>query len=658
MNHSLDSVVIILLAAVLAVIICRRLHIPAMLGYLVVGFLAGPGVLRLIPQTGATDFLGEIGIVFLMFSIGLEFSLPKLRAMRQLVIGLGGMQVLLTLLSLMAIMLWYGLPLLWAFALASALTMSSTAIVSRLLSEHTELGQPHGQMVMGVLLMQDIAVVPLMILLHALAGDTSHLWVDLGLALVKMIVVLVVLLYLGDKLMRPWFKIVARQNINELFMLNVLLVTLGVAYLTELAGLSLALGAFVAGMLISETQYRYQVEDDIRPFRDILLGFFFITVGMKLNIGVLWQNWLLIVLILLLLLLLKAAIIYLVAKRQGHSSQDSLTSGLYLAQGGEFGFVLLALATQDQILDAEMSQIGMAAILVSMLLAPLVIKLAPRIVNKLFKSSWDMQAVDLHHMLVESMSKTDHVILVGFGQSGQTVARLLQQENINYYALDLDVDRVQAARLAGEPIAFGDAKRKEILLAAGLQRAKMVVITLNHMHESKHILATVLNLSPTLPVLARSPTQDEMDELTRQGADEVVADDKEMGLVLAAQTLLGLGIPFEHISHLTQQVRRDRYRMLADMYRGHSDDTTLKQDISHIHRSSLQLPQGAYAIDRRIDTLPLAACKVALTGIRRGSLRLRQLEPDFVLAAEDVLIVVGTPANISTLENWLLQGKF
>ncbi|MBS5741982.1 MAG: cation:proton antiporter, partial [Neisseria sp.] len=270
-EFSLGPIVIVLLVSVITVICCRKFNIPSMLGYLLVGFIAGPGMFKLIPQSHATDYLGEIGIVFLMFSIGLEFSLPKLKAMRRLVFGLGGLQVIITMLSIMGILMAMGTPFNWAFATAGALTMSSTAIVSRILSEKTELGQPHGQMAMGVLLMQDIAVVPLMILIPALAGGSEgNLWVELGLAGLKMLLTLGILFVVGSRVMSRWFRLVAKRKSSELFMINVLLVTLGVAYLTELEGLSMALGAFVAGMLLSETEYRIQVEDDIRPFRDIL----------------------------------------------------------------------------------------------------------------------------------------------------------------------------------------------------------------------------------------------------------------------------------------------------------------------------------------------------------------------------------------------------
>ncbi len=658
MDHSLGSIVLVLLVAVLTVIVCHRTKIPTMIGYLIVGFITGPGVLKLIPQTPGTEFLGEIGIVFLMFSIGLEFSIGKLRAMRSLVFGLGSLQVGVTIALFTLIMHLYGLPLLWAAALSCALVMSSTAIVSRLMSERMELGEQHGKMVMGILLMQDIAVVPIMILFHASMGDTSNIGMDLALALGKMVVVLFLLLYLGDKMMRPWFKLVAKQKINELFMLNVLLVTLGVAYLTELAGLSLALGAFVAGMLISETPYRFQVEDDIRPFRDILLGFFFITIGMKLDLNVLIQSYDLVLLIVALLLIGKAAVVYAVSKQQKFTNKDSLTTALYVAQGGEFGFVLLSLALQDRLLSSEVAQASTAAILISMLVAPFLIKGSQRITDMLFKAQWDAKSVDLQNILIENMSKNEHVLLVGYGASGQTVARLLQQQNINYFALDMDADLVQAAKLAGEPIAYGDAKRKELLLAAGLLRAKTVVITTNQITDTERIISIIQDIAPNTPVIVRSKHSEQVPVYKQLGADEVFSDDKEMGLVLATQTLLSLGIPFVHVFETVQNVRRDRYTMLTDLFAGQNDELS-EDDINSVHRDSILIIEGSYALNNqtKVMEIPLHALKVVLIGIRRNGHRITEQEPDMLLQANDVLIVVGAPANINTLEQWLLEGE-
>lgn len=656
--HTLGPIVIVLLVAVLSVSVCRRFNIPAMLGYLVVGFIAGPGVLRLIPQTTETAYLGEIGIVFLMFSIGLEFSLPKLRAMRNLVFGLGGSQVVLTILIISLTVYFFDKDFLTGFAIAAALAMSSTAIVSKLLSEKVELGQQHGQMVMGVLLMQDIAVVPIMILLPALAAHSDAIWIDMLVALVKMIAVLSLLLYFGQKLMRPWFLIVAKMHSGELFMVNVLLVTLGIAYLTELAGMSLALGAFVAGMLISETEYKFQVEDDIRPFRDILMGFFFITVGMKLKLEVLFDSFALVATLFFLVVVVKGLIVFAASKRLKHSSKDSLKTALYLAQGGEFGFVLLTLASTSKLnlISSEVEQAAIAAILLSMLVAPFIIENSSKIVSKLIKSSWDFQSVDLQKILVESMNKIDHVLILGYGRSGQVVARILDTADVKYFALDLDADRVHVACEAGEPVAFGDAKQKEILTAAGILRAKAVIITQDDYHETERILASVMSLTPTIPVIVRSVDDSNIAALRTKGADEVVCEVMEGSVVLASQTMLNLGIPFNTVMRQMRTVREQQYALLRGFFRGSSSDETIDEEQQE-RLLSISLPVGSFAIGLSTDALPLDDFGVRLKSIRRKAGKHNQPLNDFILETDDILVTLGKPNDLARLEAWLLQGE-
>lgn len=654
--HSLGSVVVLLTVAVFTVIVCRKLYIPTMLGYIIVGFLSGSSVLNIIHQNEATDFLGEIGIVFLMFSIGLEFSLHQLRSMKKLVFGFGLMQVIITILSIVIIELLFHESWIAALALASALTVSSTAIVIKIMSENGELSSNHGRMTVGVLLMQDIAVVPIMIFMHTLVKDSSTIWIELLLAILKMAVVLFVLLYVGEKLMRPWFNLVAKQEQSELFMLNVLLVTLGVAYLTELTGMSLALGAFVAGMLISETQYRFQVEDDIRPFRDVLLGFFFITIGMKINLNILIENYIKIIFLLLILLILKAVIVFIIALTRKYNKKDGFIAALYLAQGGEFGFVLLALALKDKLISIETVQIGTTAILLSMIITPFIIKIAPWLAEKIFKSAWDEKVVNLHQMLVENMSKNDHVILVGFGSAGQTVAKLLKKEEINYYVLDLNADRVQSAKLSGEPISYGDAKRKDILLAAGLDRARMVVLTTNSFNENERILATIMSEKPSLPVVIRSQDDKQNATLRERGATSVISDDRETGLVLASEAMLHYGIPFFHVYNTIRNVRQNKYEMLKDVYLG-ADEIAAAQEHKQIYRDSIQITSGSFAIGRALQTLPLSRLKVDLLGVRRGHKNIEHTNNDFLMQENDILMVIGLPADIEMLRQIILDGE-
>ncbi|SUX55675.1 cation:proton antiporter [Chromobacterium vaccinii] len=656
--HSMAPIVLVLLAAVLVVTLCRSLKVPAMLGYLVVGFLTGPGVMNLIPQGKETAFLGEIGIVFMMFSIGLEFSLPRLRAMRQLVFGVGFAQVALTMLLVaMAIAYLTGSPLT-GFAIGGALAMSSTAIVSKLLAERLELNHPHGQLAIGVLLFQDIAVVPLLIMLPAFAGGSDTLWLDLAKAGGKVLVVLALLLFFGQRLVRPWFHLVARQRSGELFMINVLLVTLGIAWMTELSGLSLALGAFVAGMLISETEYRYQVEEDIKPFRDILLGFFFITVGMKLELSVLFGRFGDVLLLLALLLPLKLAVVFGLGRLFGHRSNDAMRSALALAlaQGGEFGFVLLSLALSLNLVAAPMAQAAIAAILISMLAAPFLIMHGERITRRLIKQDWMLQSLDLHQMLVASMGKDDHVLICGYGRSGQALARLLEAEKINTFALDMDPERVREAGEAGDPVVFGDAGKKEVLLAAGLMRAKVVVVTFADTHAALRILHAVREVRPELPVIVRTIDDSEMDVLRQAGADEVVAEVMEGSLMLASQALLEAGVPPSRVLRRIRAVREERYDLFRGFFRGSSDETESLEESLVPRLLSVQVCGGAAAIGQPLGALGLAGLGVELKAIRRNRVRRTDFDDSFEISPDDVMVLLGTPEQLALAESRILQG--
>ena len=404
MNSSLHLLLILLAAAVGVVVLCRILHLPAMLGYLIVGILIGPHALGWIPDAPETRHLAEFGVVFLMFSIGLEFSLARLRAMHKLVFGLGTAQVVATMLLVMLSSLFFALDWRAGLALGGILAMSSTAIVSKMLVERAELNTPHGQKIMGVLLFQDLAVVPLIIVIPALAESGAELSGTILVAMFKAVIVLSALLMFGQRLLRPWFNLVAQQKSSELFMLNVLLFTLGMAWLTELSGLSLALGAFVAGMLISETEYRYQVEEDIKPFRDVLLGLFFVTIGMMLDMHAIVAGWGWILLLLLILLPFKALVVALLVRGFAGGWGAALRTGIGLAQAGEFGFVLLTLAGGVNLLPADVMQNVLAAMLISMLIAPFLIQHAEAIVRRLSPEEWMNRAMQMHQIAVQSMA--------------------------------------------------------------------------------------------------------------------------------------------------------------------------------------------------------------------------------------------------------------
>ena len=662
MVSGLELTLLLLGSAVLGVVGFRMLHLPPMLGYLAVGVLIGPHALGLAAENEATNALAEFGVVFLMFSIGLEFSLAQLRAMRRIVFGLGMAQVVLTIAATMlsgwivATILPRFLPFAvsWqaAFALGGALAMSSTAIVSKMLTERLELESQHGRRIIGILLFQDLAVVPLLILIPALAQSPEKLAATLAWATVKAIAVLVLLLFFGQKLMRKWFTIVVKRRSQELFMLNLLLVTLGAAWITERAGLSMALGAFVAGMLISETQYKHQVEEDIKPFRDVLLGLFFITIGMLLNLELVLHNWWLVLLLLTVPVLLKFALIALLAKGFGSSTGVSLRTGIALAQAGEFGFVLLNLASGAKLIDPFIIQLVLASMVLSMLVAPLLIANSDRIVMKIASNEWMMQSLQLTQIASRTMAAQKHVIIAGFGRSGQSLATLLAEEKLVYYALDLDPERVQEAQAAGANVSYGDAGRRESLIAAGINRASALVVSFADTHAALKVLHLVHELAPSLPVIVRSHDDTDLDALKKAGATEVVPEALEGSLMLASHALVMMGVPLRRVVHRVQSARDERYASLRGYFHGAGDASDEPEHLLRLHSVTLQ--DGAAAIGKRLADLRLADVGAEATALRRGRARV-ELTPATVFETGDVVVIRGAADAVTRAEGRLLQ---
>jgi CPA2 family monovalent cation:H+ antiporter-2 len=661
MFSALELTLLLLAAAVLGVVAFRMLHLPPMLGYLAVGILIGPHALNLVEENETTHTLAEFGVVFLMFSIGLEFSLPKLSAMRRTVFGLGMAQVLLTIGATMlfgwgmACLLPQIVDISWraAFALGGALAMSSTAIVSKMLTERLELESEHGRQIIGILLFQDLAVVPLLILVPALARPGGNLLITLALAAMKATIVLVLLLVIGQNLIRRWFHVVVRRRSQELFMLNLLLITLGAAWITEKAGLSLALGAFVAGMLISETEYKHQVEEDIKPFRDVLLGLFFITVGMLLNVRLVVGHWWLVLLLLTGPVLVKFALIAGLARVFGARSGVALRTGLALAQAGEFGFVLLNQAGALQIMDPELIQLILASMVLSMLAAPFVIAKSDAIVLKLAANEWMMQSLALTQIATRTMTTQKHVLIAGFGRTGQSLARLLEEEKIPYHALDLDPDRVREAQAAGAHVSYGDAARRESLVAAGIHRAAALVVTYASTPSALKVLHFAHELAPALPVIVRSHDDTDLDKLRNAGAAEVVPEAIEGSLMLASHALVMLGVPLRRVVHRVQAARDERYASLRGYFHGASD---APDDAEHLHvrLHSVSLPEGVRAIGKRLSELRLTEAGGEVTIIRRGKSRI-DVTPDTVLQAGDIVVLRGTTEGVARAEQRLLR---
>jgi CPA2 family monovalent cation:H+ antiporter-2 len=654
MHDALPVALILLASAVAVVVLFRQLSIPAILGYLLVGACIGPNALGLVAATEDQRYLAEFGVVFLMFSVGLEFSLPQLMAMRRTVFGFGGAQVTAILLLGVLGSILVGLSWREGIVVGGVVAMSSTAIISKTLAERGQLHSDYGRQVMGVLLFQDLAVIPLLVLIPALALSKGAIAVAVGIALVKAAVVLAIVLYLGQRLMRPLFDLVARQRSSELFVLFVLLVTLGLAWITEQAGLSLALGAFLAGMLISETEYRYQVEDYIKPFRDVLLGLFFVTIGMLLDLKSLAAHFVAIAAVFALLMVVKFILIFALARAFGNAKPTALRAAMMLAPAGEFGFVLLALAKREAVLEETTLQVVLAAALLSMLVTPLILARMERIVLYVVQSEWTQRAVDLHNLAVRAMSTRGHVIVCGYGRSGQALAQFLEAEKVPVIALDADPERVREAAAAGDSVVYGDAARREVLIAAAISRATALVVSFADTPKALAILAHVRELRPELPVIVRTFDDSDVGRLREAGAAEIVAEVVEGSLMLATHTLMQLGVPLNHVLSRLREARQERYQFMHGFFPGVTDAEKAAGDQPRLR--TLMLGPDAAGVGKSLESLNLGAMDVQVTAIRRKGTREINPSPGTRLQAGDVLVLLGSQGKLAKAEIRLLQG--
>lgn len=657
MYDTLALIIILLVSAVLGVALFRALRLPAMLAYFTVGLAFGPHAFGLLPDTQSSRDFAEFGIVFLMFSIGLEFSLPQLYAMRKKVVGVGGSQVVITLLAIMGVGKLVGLSWPAAFVVAAALTMSSTAIVSKMLAERLDLNSRHGRLSIGTLLFQDIAVVPVLVLIPALASTGTDISVVLGIAFLKAAGMLLFLFTVGKWLINPWFNLVAAQRSRELFVMNVLMVTLLLAYVTSLAGLSLALGAFIAGMLISETRYRYQVESDISPFRDILLGLFFISVGMLLNLNEIAQNIGYIVLVLIAFMAFKALVILAVVRVMKYETGVAVRTAVILAQAGEFGFVILALGADQGLITGKILQIVLAAALLSMVIAPFLVQHNGKLARKLVRSYSRNSNQVIQHIEEASLHLTDHVIICGYGRSGQYLGRFLNEEHIPYIALDIDPARVIEAASAGENVMYGDAARRVVLEAAGGLRAKALIISYADTPAAMKILHMVQENYPKLPVIVRTVDDTNMEALRQAGATEVVPEILEGSLMLASHALMLLGVPLNRVVKRIRMFREERYKLFRGYFHGVSDADNLDLEKQQARLHSVIIAAGAFAVGRRLSDMRLEGFNVEVKSVRRPLAKINELDDQAILKEGDVIVLLGLPAGLAYAENAILVGR-
>jgi len=567
------NLLIIFASSLVVIALFQHLRLPPVLGYLCVGLIVGPTAFNWVNESEELPDLAELGVVFLLFSLGLEFSLSKMLALRRVVFGLGSLQVLCSGILLGGLLMLLGMPITPALLLGAGLSLSSTAIVSKELSSLGEIFSSHGQNAIAVLLFQDVVAVLLLTLVPVFAGSSDQAWYwALPLTLGKTIVLFVGLLLASRWLLPRLFHEVAAARSPELFVLLALVIVLLTAWLTHLLGLSPALGAFLAGMLLGESHYRHQIEADIRPFRDILLGLFFVSIGMLIDLQLFASHGLLILGLTLGLLVLKGSVVALLVKWRGSDGETAWRSGLALAQGGEFCFALMALMQQNKLMPADLGGLLLAATFCSMLVTPLLLRAAPHIATRLHRKP--NEEAKLEEISALNAGLHNHVVICGYGRVGQSIGRALRNAQQPYIALDSDPVRVHEAAVGETCVHYGDSRRGELLVAVGLERARLLVIAVDQTDVALLILKEARQLNATVPILVRTRDDSQLAELKAAGASEVVPELLESSLMLASHALIMLGLPAHQVQERADQIRHDRYRLLHGFYPGADDEET------------------------------------------------------------------------------------
>ncbi|WP_232744786.1 monovalent cation:proton antiporter family protein [Thiomicrorhabdus sp. Kp2] len=646
--------------AVIAVSVSRRLHFPPILGYIIVGIIVGPNGFGFIAKEETISLLAEFGIVFLLFAIGLEFSIAQMIAMRKQVFGLGSAQVLITATVVYLLGHLAGLDSNTNIVIAGAFALSSTAIVIKQLTEQSEIQSRHGRATVGILIFQDIMAIPLLILIPALAmsgSDDNALTWALTMAFVKGVLVVVIMHLIGKYLLRPLFHEVASAKSQELFTLAVLTVALGAAAFTEEMGLSMTLGAFLAGMMLSETEYRHQIESDIRPFQDILLGLFFVTVGMLISLDVLSENLLVILALTLAIFVVKGSVLYLVSRVFNKENGVSLRIALSLSQVGEFGLVLMTLAFTYKLLPEEIGNILLTSAVLSMSIAPFLVKFNGKIAKKLSGSYTANQHEVEHTISKDTKHINEHVILCGFGRVGQTVGRFLHASNQEFIALDMDIKRVHEARAAGERVYYGDAAKETILHATSIDKAKVIMITFSDFHSAIKILKTIRRINKEIPILVRTLDDLHVNELMEAGATEVIPDTFESSIMLSSHLMLMLGQPASKVIRATREARKGRYKLLENFYPGEDDNPLEQHQVMSGIIHTVILNSSAYAVGIKLKDLNLHSFNVNVDAIKRGHVRGDNPDGETTLRIDDHLVLSGLAEDINRAEKYLHLGK-
>ena len=657
----LRDLLLLLLASVPIVFIFRRLRLPSIVGFMITGVVIGPHGFALIRDVHAIEVLAEIGVALLLFTIGLEFSLRRLLDMKRLVLLGGGLQVTFTVLAVMAAAYLLGRPLNQAIFFGFLFALSSTAIVLKSYIDRAEIDAPHGRAGVGILLFQDLSIVPMMLMVPILSGtggvSVGRISITLGIALAT----IAAIIFTARTVVPGLLYQIVRLRSPELFIISVVLLSLGTSWLTSQVGLSLALGAFIAGLVLSESDYSHQIVADILPFRDVFNSIFFMSIGMLLSVTALYADVFTVLAWVGALTIAKALIVFGVVRVLGYSLRISTMTALGLAQIGEFSFILAKTGVEQNILGEADYQRFLAASIISMIATPFLIKVAPRIgyaLQSLFSpdSRLERSVVGFDP---EGADLREHVIIIGYGLNGRNLAKVLRRTGIPYVVLELNAEAVREGRQQGEPIVYGDATRKEVLNHVHLGHARVLVLAISDPAASRHTVSLARQMNPEIHIIVRTRYMTEISDLRMLGANEVIPEEFETGIEIFSRVLRQLGIGRHAIQHQVEEIRSEGYEMLRTPSLPVIDLGKIAEALSAASTESVQVEPGAPAAGKSIAQLRWRTVTgVSIIAIIKDGNADINPGPDTVINEGDTIVLIGSTEKVDqAIEQFLIKAE-
>ncbi|MCL6471817.1 MAG: cation:proton antiporter [Firmicutes bacterium] len=650
----LRDIAVIFGLSIAILFLCHRLHVPTVVAFLLTGILVGPHGLGLIDAVHEVENLAEVGIVLLLFTIGMEFSFKDLSQVKRSVVVGGSLQVLLTFLAGFLIALGLGRPASQSVLIGFLISLSSTAIVLKLFQERAEIDSPHGRASLGILIFQDLTIVPMMLLVPLLAGISNNIGASLLMLVFKAMAIILLVIVSAKWVMPNLLYQIAKTQNRELFLFSIIAIGIIVAWLTSSAGLSLALGAFLAGLIISESEYSHHALGNMLPFRDVFTSFFFISVGMLLDINFILRQPQLIILIAFGTLLLKAILAGSVATILGFSIRTAILIGFAVSQIGEFSFILSKAGVDYGLLSRSAYQLFLAVSVLTMASAPLAIAVAPRVADGIARLPMPNRlrfgCNPVKH--VKQPGRKDHLVIIGFGFNGKNLARAASAANIPYQVIEMNAEVVRDEQYKGEPICYGDATHEAVLEHADIRDARVAVVAISDPAATRRIIATIRSLNPNIYIIVRTRYIQELELLHELGANEVIPEEFETSVEIFARVLKKYLIPRDEIEEFVSEIRSDGYEMLRSLSKKKASYSDFKLHLPEIEISTLRIGERAAAAGKTLAQIELRKkYGVSMLAIRRESDMLSNPHGETKLEAGDIVVIVGMRDNIFRAES-------